>query len=62
MMVKIRERMAVCNMVFVGWHNLEMFGVSPNDLYLHYNSVPVVRKCWEAKHMLYIPTPSIFAY
>lgn len=59
---EIRQRTAVRNPVFVGWHNLEMFAVPPRDLSRYYVAVTGFWRDWEAHRMLCVPSPPVFAY
>lgn len=47
-----RQRTALCNPIFAGWHNLEMLAVPTKDRYQQYESVPAFWRNWEASRIL----------
>lgn len=59
---KHRESTAVRNPQFVGWHDSEIFAVSPKDRHRHYVTVAVFWQNWEAHCMLCILLPPMFVY
>lgn len=43
---------AVCNPIFIEWHNLQIFAVSSEDRYRQYVSVSTLWQNWDANRML----------
>lgn len=60
--LKTRRLMAMCNSVFVGWHNLKMSAVPPKVRLRHYVTVPTFWKTCEASRLLYLPSRLMVAY
>lgn len=53
--LKVRHRTALRNLIFVEWHNLEMFAVIPKHGYQHYVIVLAFWHNLKSYHLLSVP-------
>lgn len=60
--LEARQKAAVRNPIFVWWHNLKMFAVSPKDRYRHNGTMLAFRQNLEACRLLCGPSPSKFVH
>lgn len=59
---EVWQRTTVCSPLFTGWHNLELFAVPPIERHRYYVQMTPSWRELEARHMLCVLTPPMFAY